>query len=134
MIKAEMARLNLGQIGENISVGYLDDPILHVLGMDELTDTYSPAAIDMAPATSPATPATTTLPREDSAAATPTNRLAMETIPSLAPMTAARSLPIRSVRCSSLCRTSFSLTAAYVHRGRDVILQLRHNLVDDSLL
>ena len=48
----------------------------------ELTETYSPAAIDIAPATKPAIPATRTLPRLDSAAATPTIKLAVETIPS----------------------------------------------------
>ena len=67
----------------------------------ELTETYSPAAIDIAPATNPATPATSTLLRLVSAAATPTMRLAVETMPSLAPRTAALSQPIRSVRCCS---------------------------------
>ena len=46
----------------------------------ELTDTYSPAAIDIAPATSPATPASRMSPCFDAAAATPTMRLAVETI------------------------------------------------------
>ena len=39
---------------------------------------------------------------EGEAAATPTIRLAVEMIPSLAPSTAARSQPIRSKRCVSL--------------------------------
>src|SRR5689334_18689733 len=68
----------------------------------ELTETYSPAAIDIAPATKPAMPATRTLPRLDSAAATPKIKLAVETIPSLAPRTAARSHPVRCVKwCST---------------------------------
>ena len=61
----------------------------------ELTETYSPAAIDMAPATRPATPAIRMLPRSGVAAATPTIRLAVETMPSLAHITAARSQPMR---------------------------------------
>ena len=55
----------------------------------ELTDTYSPAAIDMAPATSPATPAIKTAFGVVAAAATPTIKLAVERMPSLAPSTAA---------------------------------------------
>ena len=61
----------------------------------ELTDTYSPAAIDMAPATSPATPAIKTSFCVAAAAATPTIRLAVERMPSLAPSTAALNHPIR---------------------------------------
>ena len=53
----------------------------------ELTDTYSPAAIDMAPATSPATPAIKTSFCVAAAAATPTIKVPVETIPSLAPRT-----------------------------------------------
>jgi hypothetical protein len=67
----------------------------------EWTDTYSPAAIAMAPATRPATPATNTLLRVPCAAATPSTKLAVETIPSFAPSTAARSQPMRPVRCRS---------------------------------
>ena len=40
----------------------------------------------------------------------PTMRLAVDTTPSLAPSTAARSQPIRSVRCFSRCLMSLSLT------------------------
>jgi hypothetical protein len=69
-----------------------------------VTDTYSPAAIDMAPATSPATPAIRTVFGVGAAAATPTIKLAVETIPSLAPSTAARSHPIRPTRWCSGCR------------------------------
>jgi hypothetical protein len=37
------------------------------------------------------------------AAATPTTRLAVDTMPSFAPSTAARSQPIRWVQCRSAC-------------------------------
>ena len=60
----------------------------------ELTDTYSPAAIDNAPATKPASAATTTEARSACAAATPTTRLLVEISPSFAPSTAARSQPM----------------------------------------
>lgn len=64
----------------------------------------SPAAIDMAPATSPATPAMRTSEVAAEAAATPTIRLAVETMPSLAPSTAARSQPMRETKWLSGCR------------------------------
>ncbi len=64
----------------------------------ELTETYSPAAIDIAPATSPAKPATMTLWCVPAAEATPTIRLAVERIPSLAPRTAALNQPMRWTR------------------------------------
>jgi|GEM_PF-3462524 len=47
----------------------------------ELTDTYSTAAIDIASATRPARPATRIPFRAVSAAASPTKRLAVETMP-----------------------------------------------------
>src|ERR1700676_2582828 len=68
----------------------------------EWTDTYSPAAIDIAPATNPATPATNTLLRVPCAVATPRTRLAVERMPSFAPNTAARIQPVRPIRCRSL--------------------------------
>jgi hypothetical protein len=71
------------------------------IGLCEWTETYPPAAIDMAPATRPATPVNRIVPGLVLAAATPTTRLAVETMPSLAPSTAARSQPIRSVRWRS---------------------------------
>ena len=52
-------------------------------------------AIDIEPAIRPATPATRILLVVAPAAATPSTRLAVETMPSLAPSTAARSQPIR---------------------------------------
>jgi hypothetical protein len=60
-----------------------------------LTETYSPAAIDSAPAASPAIPAISTSARPE-AAATPTISEAVDTIPSFAPRTAARSQPTRA--------------------------------------
>jgi hypothetical protein len=51
----------------------------------ELTDTYSPAAIDIAPAAHPATAAVRLSARDAVAAATPMIRLAVEMTPSLAP-------------------------------------------------
>src|ERR1700687_142110 len=71
----------------------------------EWTDTYSPAAIDIAPATRPATPATNTLLWVACEAATPSIRLDVESMPSFAPNTAARSQPMRPVRCRSLLPT-----------------------------
>jgi hypothetical protein len=62
----------------------------------ELTETYSPAAIDIAPATSPAVPVSRMEDCAAPAAATPAIRLAVETMPSLAPRIAARSHPIRA--------------------------------------
>jgi len=62
----------------------------------ELTDTNSPAAIDMAPATSPERPAINTLSRDECALATPMIKLAVESSPSLAPSNAARSHPKRA--------------------------------------
>src|SRR5690606_16233893 len=59
-------------------------------------------AIDIAPATSPATPATRISCDAAVAAATPTMRLDVEISPSLAPSTAARSQPIRSMSWLSL--------------------------------
>src|SRR6185295_12771810 len=67
----------------------------------ELTDTYSPAAIDIDPAKRPATPATRTASFEAEDAATPIIRLEIETIASSEPSTAARNHPARPLRCIS---------------------------------
>jgi hypothetical protein len=69
----------------------------------ELTDTYSPAAIDSAPATKPASAATITEARSGCAAATPTTRLLVEMSPSFAPRTVARSQPMLLLLCVSEC-------------------------------
>ena len=57
----------------------------------ELTETYSPAAIDEAPATSPAMPAVMIALLDAPDAATPNTKLETERMPSLAPRTAALS-------------------------------------------
>ena len=67
----------------------------------ELTETYSPAAIDSAPATSPAIPAVTIAAADAPDAATPSTRLAVDRMPSLAPSTAARSQLERWLRWTS---------------------------------
>ena len=59
------------------------------------TDTYSPSAIDTAPATNPAMPAVRMAVRVELAAATPSSRAAVEMMPSFAPSTIARSQPTR---------------------------------------
>ena len=56
-----------------------------------LTETYSPAAIDIAPATSPAMPAVARRCARRWPPATPTTMPAVDTMPSLAPSTPARS-------------------------------------------
>ena len=61
----------------------------------ELTETYSPTAIDIAPATKPATPEIKIASFDAADAATPIIKLAVETIASSAPRTAARSQPAR---------------------------------------
>jgi hypothetical protein len=61
----------------------------------ELTETNSPAAVDIAPALSAATPAVATAVRPAPDAGTPIATLATDRIPSLAPSTAARNHPAR---------------------------------------
>ena len=62
------------------------------------TDPYSPAAIENAPAAIAATPVSTIVEREAFPAATPVSRAAVDSSPSLAPSTAARSQPLRWLR------------------------------------
>jgi hypothetical protein len=57
--------------------------------------------MDIAPATNPATPATKTAAFDVDAAATPIMRLAVETMASSDPSTAARNHPARPLRCIS---------------------------------
>jgi hypothetical protein len=61
------------------------------LSFCELTETYYPAAIDIAPAIRPAIPAVKITLLFAVAPATPTTKPEIETIPSLAPSTAALS-------------------------------------------
>jgi hypothetical protein len=60
-----------------------------------LTELYSPVAIDIAPAATPANPATMIDDREALDAATPITNAAIDTMPSPAPSTAARNHPMR---------------------------------------
>ncbi len=60
---------------------------------------YSPAAIDSAPASSPARPLVSTTPVRAPAPATPSTRLRLDTSPSLMPNTPARRLPPSALRC-----------------------------------
>src|SRR5579863_10035588 len=91
----------------------------------ELTDTYSPTAIDIAPAARPATPATRMAPVDAEDAATPIIRLAVETMASSDPSTAARNHPARPLRCRSPWVRGTAVTVGYSHvtehpeRGRD---------------
>ena len=79
-----------------------------------LTETYSPAAMLIAPANSPATPATRIAVRSEVAPATPTTRPAVDTMPSLAPSTAARSQLSRLARLSSCGSSSWGPIEASV--------------------
>jgi hypothetical protein len=60
-------------------------------------------------------PAVSKLAGLASAAATPTSRLAVETMPSFAPRTAARNQLMRRLRCRSRCRCSIRLV--YIPRN-----------------
>ena len=77
------------------------------------TETYSPAAIDMEPASSPARPAVSRARGRSVAPATPTTRPAVETMPSLAPRTAARS---QFSRAPSAVAVGLSCSASWVRR------------------
>jgi hypothetical protein len=67
----------------------------------ELTEKYSPAAINRAPATRPATVANTIGSQVELAAAIPIARLEMEIIPSIAPKTAALNKLLRCMQWGS---------------------------------
>ena len=79
------------------------------------TETYSPSAIEMAPPTRAARPAMSTGPVSLVAPATPTTTAAVETMPSLAPRTPARS---QFRRCESPWRCGSSGCAPGVAAGR----------------
>src|SRR4051794_29171211 len=83
----------------------------------ELTETYSPTAIDIAPAASPETPAIRTVWLFAEDAATPSIRLDVDTIASFDPRTAARSQLVRPLRWDSRCETRF-MARAYVPQDR----------------
>jgi hypothetical protein len=68
-----------------------------------LTETYSPTAIDMAPALRPANPAVSRAPCPAPAAATPMTKPLVDTMPSLAPSTPARSQLSRAEVSVSCC-------------------------------
>src|SRR5689334_17440802 len=67
------------------------------------TDTYSPRAIDTAPATRPAMPAVNSGPRSVVTPATPTTSPATDTMPSLAPSTPARNQFSRDPKPAPCC-------------------------------
>ncbi len=71
------------------------------------TETYSPTAMDMDPASRPARPAVRRVARSSVAPATPTTSPAVETTPSLAPSTAARS-QLRRVPSAPRCSSSWA--------------------------
>ena len=76
----------------------------------------------MAPAASPAIPAVSRADRSPPAAATPSTRLAVESRPSLAPSTAARSQPVRPVVCNSPWDGSNAMPATL--RGDEIVTNL----------
>jgi hypothetical protein len=80
----------------------------------ERTETYSPTAMDIAPATNPATPAIKTASFDADDAATPIIRLAVQTMASSDPSTAAHNQPERPLRCFSrlsVCLAAFVIIA-----------------------
>ena len=94
-LQVDRGQLLLLALGVTAELSLLDRQVGPLASACELTETYSPAAIEAAPATSPAVPAVRIAARVESAEATPTMIAAVETMPSLAPSTAARSHPVR---------------------------------------
>lgn len=98
---------NLGELNELgfrvFLQGFLLDPDISIFGIPacELTDTYSPAAIDNAPAASPAIPDNKIVAGLACVVAMPNIRLLVEIRPSLAPRTAARNQPLCWLRWGS---------------------------------
>ena len=86
---------------------------IRLLGIGLRADRDIFAAIDIAPATSPATPAIRTLLCVPCAVATPMIRLEVERRPSLAPRTAALSQPRRSTTCRYECRGRRAISVPY---------------------
>ena len=85
----------------------------------ERTDTYSPAPMDSAPASSPAMPENSTIELDVPVAPTPMTSARLDTRPSLAPNTAARKFPesrvrpsVASARMISSCTASSAAMAA----------------------
>lgn len=76
-------------------------PTPRLVPVRDETDAYSPAAIDTAPANSPAVPAMMVVPGPGSTAATPTTRDEIDTTPSFAPSTATLSHPLLVPQCGS---------------------------------
>jgi hypothetical protein len=88
----------LGKIDRD-NVGLI---VVRTLESSKSTFVQKPKAMDITRATSPATPATTTLLGLAWEAATPSPKLEVDRIPSFAPSTAARNHPMRAVRCRSM--------------------------------
>src|SRR3972149_6916605 len=83
----------------------------------ERMETYSPAAMEKAPASRPATPARRMVPACGAAPATPTTRLRLEISPSLMPKMLARRAPPPPRRCQLSCRAMSEGSLTPARRG-----------------